>query len=217
LSIRTLILVFFAAIFSACGTPAGVHREKPTAEYSEESGRLQRLTFDANEDGRNDAVGVMDGTRVSRIELDTSGNGRTDRWEFYDTDRRLRRVGFSRQDDGVMDAVAVYASDEKSLQLEVSTRRDGRFDRTEFYESDLLARAEEDTDGDGRVDKWESYRRNPRVGSGEPPVHMSTVAFDDAAIGRPTRRLVYGPDGTLARVERAGPDGVFVIADQQSR
>jgi hypothetical protein len=210
-------LVFFITAFSACGTPAGVHREKPKAEYSEESGRLQRLTFDANEDGRNDAVGVMDGTRVSRIELDTSGNGRTDRWEFYDADRRLRRVGLSRQDDGVMDAVAVYASDEQLLQLEVSTRRDGRFDRTEFYESALLARAEEDTDDDGRVDKWESYRRNPRSGPDEAPVYVSTVAFDDAATGRPTRRFVYGPDGSLARVERAGPDGAFATADRESR
>lgn len=213
----TLTLVSAIATFSSCAGPPSVGHERPKAEYSDQTGRLQRLTFDSNEDGRNDAVGVMDGTHIDRIELDTSGNGSPDRWEFYDADRRLRRVGMSRQDDGIMDVVAIYTPDGQLLQLDVSTRRDNRFDRTEFYESDVLSRAEEDTDGDGRVDKWETYRRNASSGPGDSPVHVSAVAFDDAAIGRPTRRLVYGADGSLARVEQAGPDGTFVNSHQVSR
>jgi hypothetical protein len=189
------------AVFAACARPDSADHDRPSAEYDRETGRLQRLTFDSNDDGRNDAVGIMDGTKITRIELDTNGNGTVDRWDFFDADRRLARVGLARRDDGVMDAVAVYGPDERLQRMEVSTRRDGRFDRVEFFENGGLARAEEDTDGDGRIDKWESYRPNPRAGAGEAASIVTGVAFDDTAAGRPTRRLVYGPDGTLARVE----------------
>jgi hypothetical protein len=117
-----------------------------------------------------------------------------------------------------MDAVAIMDADQHLVRLEVSTRRDGRFDRFEFYQAGRLARAEEDADGDGRVDKWESYRTNPGAGPGEPPVLISVVAFDDAARGSPTRRLVYGSDGQVVRVEidKTG-DGTFAVPQRTSR
>ena len=203
-------LVFLAITFAGCAGRDDLDRDRPAAEYHHETGRLQRLAFDSNDDGRNDATGILDGAQVRHIELDTNGNGRVDRWEFYDADGGASKVGLSRQDDGVMDAVAVYGRDQRLLRLEVSTRRDTRFDRIEFYQAGRLARAEEDTDADGAIDKWETYRSNPRNGPGEPPVFVTAVAFDDAAAGRPTRRLVYGPDGQVARVEfdRDG-DGSF--------
>ncbi len=43
------------------------------------------------------------------------------------------------------------------MRIDVSTHRDGRIDRIEHYERDVLVRAEEDTDGDGKIDKWETY------------------------------------------------------------
>ena len=195
---------------TGCAGGDSLDRDRPAAEYQPETGRLQRLAFDSNDDGRNDATGVLDGARVKQIEVDTTGNGRVDRWEFYDADGAGSKVGLSRQDDGVMDAVAVYDEDQHLLRLEVSTHRDNRFDRVEFYQAGRLARAEEDTDADGAVDKWETYRSNPLTGPGEPPVFVSAVAFDDAAARRPTRRLVYGRDGQVARVEfdRDG-DGSF--------
>jgi hypothetical protein len=210
LSSRFALLVALTAAFSGCSAGESVDRDRPAAEYHRDTGRLQRLSFDSNDDGRNDATGILDGARVKQIELDTSGNGRIDRWEFYDADGEVAKVGLSRQDDGVMDAIAFYGSGQHLLRLEVSTRRDDRFDRVEFYQAGRLSRAEEDTDGDGLLDKWETYRSNPRSGSGEPPVFVSAVAFDDDAAGRPTRRLIYGPDGQVARVEfdRDG-DGSF--------
>ena len=210
LSLSTLTLVAALAVFSACAPSVSRDRDRPSAEYDRETGRLQRLTFDSNADGRNDAVGIMDGTKITRIELDTNGNGTVDRWDFFDADRRLARVGLARRDDGVMDAVAVYGPGERLLQMEISTRRDGRFDRVEFFENGALARADEDTDGDGRVDKWETYRPNPLAGAaGEAASIVTAVAFDDTSSGRPTRRLVYGPDGTLARAEQVRADGTF--------
>jgi hypothetical protein len=203
-------LVFLSATFWGCtGTGNGNH-ERPAASYDPQTGRLERLVFDSNDDGRNDAAGVLDGTRVKQIELDSNGNGTVDRWDFYDAGGKIVKVGLSRADDGVMDAVAVYASDQRLQQLEVSTRRDGRFDRIEFYEAGQLTRAEEDTDADGLVDKWESYRPNVGAGPGEPPVVLSTVAFDDDKRGRPSRRLVYALDGQVARVEHdPRGDGTF--------
>jgi hypothetical protein len=202
-------LVFVVLLAGVCGcAPPGGGGERPAAKYDARTGKLQRLVFDSDADGRNDAVGNMDGARVTSIETDSTRNGVTDRWDFFDSAGRLASVGLSRQDDGIMDAVAIYGANQQLLRLNVSTHRDGRFDRTEFYELGILARAEEDTDGDGRIDKWESHRPNPRGSPGEPPTRVSMVAFDDSATGRPTRRLIYAPDGTT-RVEIARADGTF--------
>jgi len=200
-SVKAATLIVCAIAFVACAAPDRSQSDSPAAEYDRGTGRLQRLAFDSDDDGRNDAAGILDGTRVKHIELDSNGNGAIDRWDFYDEEGRVARVGMSRRDDGVMDAVAVMGPDQHLIRMEVSTGRDGRFDRLEFYQAGRLARAEEDTDGDGRVDKWEAYRSNPRTGPGEPPVLLSSVAFDDDARGRPTRRLVYGSDGQAVRVE----------------
>lgn len=197
--LKASVVILSAALLGCAGTDDG-RRERPVASYDQETGRLQRLEFDSDDDGRNDATGVLDGTRVKQIEQDANGNGTVDRWDFYDGGR-VTKVGLSRGDDGVMDAVAVYGADQQLQRLDVSTRRDGRFDRVEFYQAGHLARAEEDTDANGLVDKWESYRPNPGAGPGEPPVVLSSVAFDDDGRGRPSRRLVYALDGQVARVE----------------
>jgi hypothetical protein len=75
-----------------------------------------------------------------------------------------------------------------------------RIVRVEFYERGALARVEEDTDGDGRIDKWETY--GPGGG-------LAAVAFDAARRGRPDRRLVYLPGGAT-RLE-VDPDGSGVF------
>ena len=77
--------------------------------------------------------------------------------------------------------------------MELSTKRDGRVTRTEFYEDGALAGAQEDTDGNGAVDKWETYANGV----------LSSVAFDTEGTGHPTRRLVYGANGQVIRVETA--------------
>ena len=42
-------------------------------------------------------------------------------------------------------------------RIERATRMDGKVSRREFFEQGSLARIEEDTNGDGALDKWETY------------------------------------------------------------
>ena len=201
-------LVVSIALAAGCSSPS--REEKPRAEYDPKTGRLQRLTYDANRNGHNDAVSIMDGTRILRIELDLDENGKVDRWDFYRDDRTLEKVGLSRSNDGVMDSEAFYNADGTIQRIRVSTKRDGRFDRVEFYEAGVLVRSEDDGNGDGRADKWDTYRANPNPAPGEPAYAIASSAFDDEGRGAPGRRFFYGEGGQVTNVEvDADRDGTF--------
>jgi hypothetical protein len=203
-ALAVLAIAGSALVGTACSRqPSG---EKPHAEYDKATGRLKRLAYDANRNGRNDAVSIMDGTRIHRIELDLDENGKVERWDFYREDRTLEKVGLSRLNDGVMDSQAYYSAGGALERIEVSTGRDGRYDRVEFYEAGVLLRSEEDTNGDGRPEKWDTYRPNPGAPAGEPAYAISSSAWDDQGSGRPERRFVYGEKGGIERVE-IDPDG----------
>jgi hypothetical protein len=90
-------------------------------------------------------------------------------------------VGFSRANDGRVDAWAFQGTDGLVSRVEVSTKRDGKTDRIEFYEKGTMVRAEQDTDADGRVDKWEKYEGGALV----------SVSFDTAKAGKPTTTVDY--------------------------
>jgi hypothetical protein len=195
-----MIAVLMAA---GCSKAAG---HTPAASYDPKTGKLTTLAVDSNRNGKVDTVSHMDGARIVRIEVDQDENGQVDRWDFYGPDKKLERVGFSRQNDGVMDAVAYYQSEGVLTRMEVSTRRDGTFDRIERYVDGRLVEAAEDTDADGRPDKWDQYARSS---STTEDVVIAT-AFDDSKSGRPERRFVYGVNGAIARVEYdENGDGVF--------
>ena len=186
--------------------PACAEGDRPAAEYDARTGRLRRLAYDATGNGRNNAVSFMDGTRIHRIELDLDENGKVERWDFYDANRTLEKVGLSRLNDGIMDSQAFYGPDGTVHRIEISTRRDGRFDRVEYYTGGTLVRGEEDTDHDGRIDRWHSYRPNPEAAAHEPAFAIAATAFDDLGRGTPQRRFVYGGNGQVVRVE-FDPDG----------
>ena len=57
----------------------------PKAEY-DDRGKLQKIEYDRNNDGRIDAWGYMDGARVVRVEVDENGDGQVDRWEYHASD-----------------------------------------------------------------------------------------------------------------------------------
>jgi hypothetical protein len=219
LSTLCVALLALTTLVAGCSSGDSTTLDRPKADYDAETGHLRRLTFDANQNGRNDAVSVMDGTRIDHIELDTDENGAVDRWEYYDADRRLVKAGISRQNDGIIDAFEFYGhgngNDDIITRIEVSTRRDNRFNRVEFYADGILARVEEDEDGDGRVDKWELYRPVAHRLPGEPPSRVVSVAFDEAHRGTATRRLVFADDGTVQRVE-IDPDGDGIFVAQTS-
>ena len=158
--------------------------------YDRTTGKLTQLSYDSNHDGRADTWTDMDGTRPLRSRIDQNGDGKVDRWEEYDRTGALVKVGFSRKDDGRADAWVSVPGENAIQRIEMSSTGDEhRIDRWEYYDvshagadrQGVLIRVEEDTAGDGKVHKWETYRDGA----------LETVAFDEDGDGKPTRRLTY--------------------------
>ena len=172
-------LVFIAGLATACGgaVPSTDAASRITPAYDQTTGRLTRLAYDANDNGRDDTWASMDGTRLITLEADENEDGTIDRWEYYP-------------------ATAAEGSRQPPERIERATRLDGQVSRREYFDNGVLARIEEDTDGNGAVDKWETYAAGVLV----------TLALDTSGRGRPDRRLVYRPDGSLDRIE-ADPSG----------
>lgn len=182
-------LALLAVSSTGCGrSPDKNARIEPV--YDPKTGRLQLLKYDANNNGTIDTWSYMDGARVLRIEIDADEDGKLDRWEYYALDQKLERVGFSRLSDGREDAWSYFGPEGKITRIDISGNRDGKITRTEHLEGEQLVAAEEDTDGDGRMDKWERYDSG----------RLTSVAFDTIRRGTADRRLMYAPDGS-ARIE----------------
>lgn len=201
----SLVLVVLLGL-AACSNPDAdriKHTTKPT--YDSTTGKLIQLTSDRNKNGRIDTWTDMDGTRPIQSRLDLNEDGKIDRWEYYDKNGVLTKVGFSRANTGRPDAWAYAGADGKVARVEISSTADEhKIDRREYYDASLsapngdatgaLVRAEEDTNGDGNVDKWETYEHG----------QLATVAFDEDYDGRPDRRLTY-KNGQLVLIE-SNPD-----------
>lgn len=184
----------------ACTRSSSDNSKRIQAEYNPKTGRLQLLKYDANANGKTDTWSYMDGPRVIRIEIDKDEDGKIDRWEYYSADQKIEKAGFSRNNDGVEDAWSYSRPDGTLDRIEISTRRNGKVSRIEHYEKNVVVRAEEDADEDGRIDKWETFDGD----------RLTSVAFDTGHRGTPDRRLVYGADGSARiEVDRTG-DGHFV-------
>lgn len=193
--------VLLSALTSiACGPSTADQNIEPV--YDTQTGRLRMLKYDSDGDGQPDTLSYMDGARVLRIELDRDEDGRVERWEYYDADQKLEKVGFSRAGDGKEDAWSYARSDGSIARIDMSLARDGKVTRREYYENDAVARAEEDGDGDGAFDKWETYADG----------RLASVAFDTLQRGKPDRRLLYGPDGSALLELDLDGDGTFVAA-----
>jgi len=186
---------------AACvGTPADSRRAIPA--YDAFSGQLIQLSADQNNDGVIDQWTYLSGNRPLRGEADTDGDGRIDRWEYFDGNAQLTRVGTSSRNDGVEDTWT-YTAVNGERRVARSNSRDRHVDRRELYRGDALVGVEEDTNGDGRVDKWERYDN----------AVLREVGFDLAFAGTPpTRRVRYDEQGRFVAVEDdPDGDGNFVV------
>ena len=171
---------------------------KPT--YDNKTGRLKELTFDSNRNGRIDTWTEMDGSRPVRSRIDRDEDGKIDRWEYYDARGVLTKVGFSRSGAEVPDAWAYSAPNGRVERVEISSKADDtRIDRWEYYDVEgparpdgfgRLLRAEEDSNGDGKPDRWETYEDQ----------ELRTVEFDENGDGIRDRRLTY-KDSQVVLVE----------------
>jgi hypothetical protein len=180
---RTFIALLAVAALTdaACKAPPDIRRtnfeirgKEGVAKYDPKTGRLQKLDFDQNKNGRMDSFSYMDATRVIRIEMDQDEDGKIDRWEHYDDKNKIERVGTSSRDDEVQDTFAYP-------------------DATGF-----LARVEFDTDRDGQIDKREFYVLKP--GTADLRV-LQTVEYEFNKAGQPGRRIHYGTDGSFVKSE----------------
>lgn len=170
---------------------------RPT--YDSRTGRLQALALDANHNGRVDTWTDMDGSRPIQTRIDRNEDGRVDRWEYYDASGLLLKVGLSQKDDGKPDAWAYAGKDGTLARMEISAASDEKkITRREHYTRGALASAEEDTNGDGVMDTWQTWDAGA----------VATAAFDEDFDGRPDRRLSYRGT-TLVTIESA-PDGAGV-------
>ena len=141
--------------------------------YDKDTGRLTRLAYDSDGNGKHDTWAFMDGARLTRLEADENEDGKIDRWEYYPG------------------GAAESPLKQPPERIERATRLDGQVSRREFFEAGNMVRVEEDTDGNGVTDKWETYAGGALV----------MLSLDTQGRGRPDRRLVYRPDGSLDRIE----------------
>jgi hypothetical protein len=193
-----VVLAFAPTLAAACGwSPDPQARIVPV--YDERTGKLQLLRYDSNGNGRIDTWSHMDGARVERIEIDSDEDGKIDRWEYYGARQTLEKIGHSRANDGRADAWSYVGPDGALMRVDVSTRHDGKVTRVEHFAKNVLTRAEEDTNGDGRPDKWETFDEG----------RLTSVSFDTTHRRTADRRLVYGAEGGVrAEVDLTG-DGHF--------
>ena len=200
---RALAVVALCALAGACRPDPEMARIKATSKGKyDKTGKLAEITYDKNKNGRIDTWVSMDGPRPVSARIDSDEDGNIDRWEYYDQNGRLERVGESRAKNGKVDMWAYIAADgspERVELLEISdvTGTEGVV-RREFLQAGAKTRAEEDTDGDGVMDRWETFAAG----------RLRAVEFDDEKKrdGRPTQRLTYDDRGALVSIE-TDPDG----------
>jgi hypothetical protein len=118
--------------------------------------------------------------KLTRLAYDEDGDGKVDRWEYH---RNL--------EPGAVRNTSPDGTDPTVVRIERATRHDGHVSRWEYFDNGVLTRVEEDTDGDGKIDKWATYTNGT----------LSELALDTTGRGKPDRRLMYGPDGALDRIE----------------
>lgn len=184
------LLVLASVCAPACADRGDVDERRIEPVYDSATGKLRLLKYDSDGNGTTDTWCHMDGARLVRIEVDENADGTIDQWQYFDRDQRIEKIGSSTRRDGKEDTWAYHAPDGTVTRVDSSLLQAGKVSRSEYYEKRGLARAEEDTDGDGRMDKWETYEG----------ARLTAVAFDTTHRGVPDQRIVYDADSN-GRVE----------------
>jgi hypothetical protein len=199
-----LVLGCAAGLAASCTNPERERlRATSQAKYDAATGKLSEITYDKNKNGRVDTWVAMDGARALSARIDTDEDGKIDRWEEYGEDGRLVKAGESRGQTSKPDLWIFMGPDGSPERLELievsdATGPEGVVTHREFYQAGARVRTEEDTNGDGLMDRWERYEAG----------QLKTVEFDDGKKrdGKPTQRFTYDGRGGLMSIE-SEPDG----------
>jgi hypothetical protein len=172
----------------------------PRPVYEPATRELMRLDVDSKGDGWIDIRTYARGSRVMRSEIDADRDGRIERWEYLAQGNELAKLGTASVAGGAEDTWT-YPETNGEVRVDRSQSGEGSVTRHEFYRAGVLARAEEDTNGDGLMDKWEAYAAG----------RLRSLAFDSTQqTGQPDRRLLYDAQGQYASLEiDTNRDGQF--------
>jgi hypothetical protein len=158
-------------------------------------GQLAIVQYDSNNDGRADYIATYEGKQIRLIEVDEDQDGWVDRWEHYDEQGVLVKIGRWRKEKGKPDIWRYPGPDGLATRVDYDDDGDGRPDRAEIFREGRLVRVELDSDRDGHMDRWQTWDGG----------RLTVEELDTKGTGSPDRRLVYGARGGIARVERVQP------------
>ncbi len=159
----SLVLVFLlalacggAATTGATGPGGATARDREIRHEACEIDSRAAESLDANADNRPDVTVVKEGGREICRAADLDFDGRIDVWSYRDGSGAVRRRELDYDRDGSVDEIQILSGG-VMLEKHRSTTLARRLDTWETYVSGRLARAERDSDGDGRVDQWWDY------------------------------------------------------------
>lgn len=137
--------------------------------FYDSAGRVDRLEYDSNGDGKTDHVAYYDGTASPRrLEVDSNFDGRVDRWETYDENGGLVSVGTSQKHGDRPDVWTFRGPGGETQRVEIDSNGDGRVDRWQRWEGPRLLTEDVDSDGDGKPDHRLKYDAHGKVAGMEP-------------------------------------------------
>jgi hypothetical protein len=176
--------------------PDGVDRYRvtkgPFKAYYDQWGRIERIEYDTNNDGKVDRITHHAGKKdPSLVEMDTDFDGQIDRWEYYDASGKLIKIGASRH-GGAPDMWIFTNAQGQVVRREYDDDRDGRVDRVEELENGRITWTQVDSDRDGKIDRWQLWVQG----------RLAAEDVDIDGDGRPDRRILYGSDGRVRGFER---------------
>jgi hypothetical protein len=159
-------------------------------------GRLDRIEYDSNGDGRGDYIVHYDASgQIGLVEVDEDFDGWIDRWEYYDAKGVLEKVGRSRRGRQKPDVWTFPGPQGRPSRIEYDEDGDGKVDRVEILRDGQVVKVEIDSDRDGRMDRWQTWEGG----------RLRSEELDTKGTGRPDRRIVYDARGSVLRVERLPP------------
>jgi hypothetical protein len=159
-------------------------------------GRLQRIEYDSNGDGRPDHIALHAGKHHPyEIDVDADFDGKTDRWELYDDEGKLVKIGTARAPGLAPNLWTSAGAPGQPERREHDEDGDGRMERVEISREGKVAEVEVDGDRDGRIDRWQRWENGRLVAED----------LDTDRDGKADRTVRYDPRGKVLALEPIAP------------